>query len=824
VTYKRDAASIPPDAPREQAMGALLESARAFHKAGRLPEAEARYREILQNTPDHPDALHFLGMLAFQVGRLDAAAYLIRQGLAGKPYDPERHYDLGTALQRLNRTDEATASFGTALSLRPDYADAWFNLATLYDGQGNLDDAAMGYRRALALTPNDAGARNNLANVLHRQGRLTEAAAEMNAALRLAPRDANLHYNLANVLKDQGSFDDARVRYRQALALAPGHRPALENLAAVARFQRRAEETVECCAALVALSLRDARAHNALGNAYIDLGRPGAALECYRNALELEAVNEYKANFVDCLRNVEFAEFDVRLADLMIGALSEPWARPADLMKACCEMICLAPVIRDEVERAVAQWPARPPVSGWFDDDARAALAGSKLLRAALRSAPVCVLALERMLTMLRSVLLAAAESGLGDIAADDPQLTLYCALAEQCFVNEYVFFADDDESARVEVLRKAVASQLAAGTRVPALWLAAVAAYLPLGAIAGSDRLLTQAWPESVKRLLVQQIAEPREEDADRQAIARLTSIDEGVSRRVRQQYEENPYPRWIKAAPVHQALPLEAYLWRTLPHLPPPATQATRTLDVLVAGCGTGQEPIELARQLEGARVLAVDLSLVSLGYARRKTREVGALAIEYAHADIMRLGDLDRHFDLIQSYGVLHHLADPVAGLRILTSLLRPGGRMLLGLYSEHARAGVVAARKFISREGYGSMAAEIRRARQDLLAAEQPLLGTRLALFRDFYSTSECRDLLFHVNEHRFTLPDIEKALDGLGLRFTGFVVPAAVRAAYAARFPDDLDQTNLRHWNDFEAEFPYTFVGMYGFWVDKPFGA
>ena len=87
----------------------------------------------------------------------------------------------------------------------------------------------------------------------------------------------------------------------------------------------------------------------------------------------------------------------------------------------------------------------------------------------------------------------------------------------------------------------------------------------------------------------------------------------------------------------------------------------------------------------------MLAIDLSRASLAYATAKTRALGLETIAYAQADIMRLGAIEQRFDLIESVGVLHHLADPYAGWRVLLSLLRPGGFMRIGLYSEIARWG-------------------------------------------------------------------------------------------------------------------------------------
>ena len=191
-----------------------------------------------------------------------------------------------------------------------------------------------------------------------------------------------------------------------------------------------------------------------------------------------------------------------------------------------------------------------------------------------------------------------------------------------------------------------------------------------------------------------------------------------------------------------------------------------------------------------------------------------------IEYAQADIMKLGAIDRTFDLIESLGVLHHLADPMAGWRELLTLLRPGGLMRLGFYSELARQDVVAAREFIARQNYAANAEDIRQFRQELITsgASMPFFG--LTASPDFYSVSACRDLLFHVQEHRFTLPQIKGCLAELGLNFIGFTLESNVVNKYKERFPEDKAMTNLDCWNAFETENPSTFAGMYQFWVQK----
>jgi SAM-dependent methyltransferase len=353
----------------------------------------------------------------------------------------------------------------------------------------------------------------------------------------------------------------------------------------------------------------------------------------------------------------------------------------------------------------------------------------------------------------------------------------------------------------------------------VPELIVAVVAAYVPLCSLASAELLLDRSWFEPLAGVLIQQVREPAQERELRAAIPALTVIADGVSCQVRRQYEENPYPRWANAEPPKRPLPIDQYLRSKFPA----ATFANlgRTeFEVLIAGCGTGQHAIETAQRFVGARLLAVDLSLTSLAYAMRKTRALGRGNIEYAQADILALGSLGRSFDVIESSGVLHHLADPFAGWRVLLSLLRPGGFMTVGLYSEIARANIVGARAFIAERGYAATAEDIRRCRQDIVALDEGHAFRSVARIGDFFSTSGCRDLLFHVQEHRLSLPQIASFLADNDLRFIGFELEPLAMRQYLSKFPADTAMIDLVCWDAFERENPDTFSAMYQFWVQK----
>jgi hypothetical protein len=144
------------------------------------------------------------------------------------------------------------------------------------------------------------------------------------------------------------------------------------------------------------------------------------------------------------------------------------------------------------------------------------------------------------------------------------------------------------------------------------------------------------------------------------------------------------------------------------------------------------------------------------------------------------------------------------------------------MRIGLYSETGRRHIVRARELIARHGWQATPEGIRACRSAILASQGDEWLARVARNEDFYSLSGCRDLLFHVQEHRFSLPQVASMLASLDLHFLGFEFPdgGATAARYRARYPADRTLTDLAGWHQFEQEHPDTFARMYQFWVRK----
>jgi predicted TPR repeat methyltransferase len=177
----------PDTAPRTMSLGEGMTVALECLRDGRLTEAEALCRKILEVAPAHPDALHYSGVLAHKHGRTDEAIALVEKSLALDPGQPDWHSNLGIILQASGDLDGAVRAFEQAIALRPAHANAYNNLGVLLRVNGMHEDAERAYRTAIALNPAHADAYHNLAILLSLTGRTPEAVTAYSTALTLKP-------------------------------------------------------------------------------------------------------------------------------------------------------------------------------------------------------------------------------------------------------------------------------------------------------------------------------------------------------------------------------------------------------------------------------------------------------------------------------------------------------------------------------------------------------------------------------------------------------------------------------------------------------------
>jgi tetratricopeptide (TPR) repeat protein/SAM-dependent methyltransferase len=686
---------------------------------------------------------------------------------------------------------------------------------------GQLAEAEQTYRRILAADPRHADSLHLLGIIAHQRGEHESAVASIGQAIAHGAPFAPFHYNLGLALAALRRTPEAAAEFERAITLKRDYAEAHMSLGDALRDQGLTEQALASYGRAAALKPTLADAHINLARLHYGAGRAVQAAASAARALELRETLETKTLFVRCVRDTRAAGDVGRLRGLILRGLTEPWGRPDELAAVATSVVMLDGALHATALRAVAEWPWHLPAQDLLSPALLPALR-DPLLHRLLEVTPIVDIALEQFLTGARRVLLETAIGTTASEPDDEAMLAFFCALARQCFVNEYIFSSNADETDDARRLCDSLTAALASNAPIPPLWIVALASYFPLFSLPAADALAARRWPDSVNELVTQQIREPREEQRLRASIPRLTTIDDDVSLKVRDMYEENPYPRWIKVAPTESRKPLEIFLRNRFAVLPPGTVGRKAPLEILIGGCGTGRQAVEMAQRFENAKVLAIDLSLASLAYAKRKTQELGLDNIDYAQADILRLGQLGRSFDLVESSGVLHHLDDPWAGWRVLLSLLRPGGFMRVGLYSELGRPGVIASRALVAERGYRADTEGIQQFRQELITGNfGPPLSDLITKTHDFFTTSELRDLVFHVREHRMTIPQINHFLRENDLAFLGFELGEQVAHRYRARFPDDRAMTNLDHWHRFETENPDAFYFTYQFWVRSP---
>ena len=427
-----------------------------------------------------------------------------------------------------------------------------------------------------------------------------------------------------------------------------------------------------------------------------------------------------------------------------------------------------------------------------------------------IRQVNVSDIRFEEFITHLRKHLFESLCNGKKKFTPEE-SLALAKALAHYAFRTDYILDVTQEEQSGINGLRKSIED----GKESDAANIALFACYEPLYTLKNVEAIAKTFESSVISDVIRRQVQDYNELKRYAAKVTTITPIDGGVSAQVQEQYEEFPYPQWNL---VSQKGLLRAWKGLNAKYI---NGLTDRKIEILSAGCGTGQETILLSTAFPQANILAVDLSRSSLAYATKKADEYGIKNITFRQGDILRLGTLDRKFDLISSMGVLHHMQDPVKGWQVLCDLLKPGGTMLIALYSKIARKNVLATRDIIKQRGYGHTAAEMMRFRRESPHFLEKDVLADISHWRDYYFMPMYRDLLFHVQEHDYDLLEIEAILAKLGLEFRGFPEKRSVLSQYAKQFPGDPAMTNLCNWHRFEEEKPETFREMYTLWCRKP---
>ena len=652
-----------------------------------------------------------------------------------------------------------------------------FDQAVKNHKKNNLDVAENLYKKILEKDPNHFQSICFLGTLSIQIKNFERAKKLLNKAIGIQPNNANVNNNLGIVNNELEDYQKAINYFQKAIKIQPNH----------------------------------ANAHNNLGNVFKVLGEHQKAISCYQNAIKINPSNTSIINGLsDLCKLIQLDNItktnSTSLKELFLFLFRRNNINHTDIFRNAKLLLFIGE--NDNQVRQIANSD-----SLLLKNKIIQYLSKEELFLLMLQKSLMTDKFLEKLLTKLRyEILFTLVDSNQNILKR---YFDFIVSLAEQCLLNEYVYAQSKKEINHVNQLKNKIVNN----KKINEIEMGILGCYIPLYTSKNITNKLLDYKSKNIlfNDLITMQIKEPLKEIKLVNSIKSFDKIIDSVSKKVREQYEEHPYPRWRY---TNKNLPSN-FLFKLNNEIKPNKIEYSNKFvnpNVLIAGCGTGKH-ITIAERYLNANILGVDLSLASLAYAKRKTEELGFKNIEFLHADILQLKNLNRKFDVIECVGTLHHMKDPLTGLKVLLDLLEPHGFLKLGLYSEIARQHIVKAREFIKKKKFKNTIKDIRNCRESIFNEKKDPLLQKIFHSNDFYSTSSVRDLMFHVKEHRFTIPEISKMLKNLNLEFLGFL-NLLIKIKFSKFFPNDKKNISLDNWNQFEISNPDTFSNMYQFWVRK----
>ena len=683
--------------------------------------------------------------------------------------------------------------------------------------QDQLKHAKVLYEKILRIEPKHFDAIQLLGSIALETKKNEDALELLNKALLINQSNPHVFYNRGIVLGELGQDEAALESYDRAIAIKPDYAVAYANRGNLLLKCRNYEDALASYDQAIAIFPGYADAYFNRGVVFEKIKKFDNAIRSYCLAIDINPGNkDYWNSFSVCLPHIDFSDYSETVADYVVQLLNKNiYIRPATALLCILRLLNKNKLLRDL------------KIIDKFQEDESSILRlienlnAIPLLIKILQLTSIADSRYEKSLSIIRKFFLVNYTKNT-EFSCSTQVREFQCVLAQQCFINEYVYFESEDEKNLISSLENEIQDNFYSLKPVDLGKVITLATYKPLHKFAWSRNIFGLDDSVEYQRMLSIHVTEYDEERVIRSSIQVLSTIEDKVSNEVRSQYEVNPYPRWISTQLCYKPIDPKDIFDRFNLDKSYINNELSISPEILIAGCGTGQHSVSAASIFKNSKITAIDLSLSSLSYATRKTIELRIENIKYFQADILDLKKLDKKFDIVESSGVLHHMADPVAGWKVLVDCTKSNGLMKIGLYSEIARRNIVAARELISRRNLGSSIGEIRMLRNEIInSSSGELIKIKgVSEFLDFYSTSDCRDLLFHTQEHRFNLIEIDRIVKDLGMKFLGFEFSNnSTFINFRNKFPS-ASEYSLLDWHKFELEFPNTFVNMYQFWLMK----
>ena len=612
---------------------------------------------------------------------------------------------------------------------------------------------------------------------------------------------------LGSINYELKKYEKAINNFESIIKIDSDFSDAYYNLGIIFKNISQIDKSIDNFEKCIKINPKKFEAYNNLGNIYRDKQQIETAFNLYIESLEINP-NYLIAlqNLGVCLQDYEFIKYSIITEKHIINLLEKnKILRPVDIVNNLIKFIYLNKeyelIISNTIKLEIGV-----SLDKLIDEFLKI-----KILMQLIEITPITNLKIEEKIKDLRSKILLKIDS----INNLENAFKLVKLIASQCYINEYIYQIKAEENLVLIELEKELKNKFEINDiNKTILKVALLASYKPLVEFDLPGKILNI--PE-IKDLVDQQINNPQIEFNIQKNI-KSKEIKNSVSKKVKIQYEKNPYPRWEKIAlknapeiPVKHFNNLNLNFNREL-------INYWDNINVLVAGCGTGQHALATASKYKRSFITAIDLSINSLSYAKRKADELEIKNIEFVQMDILDLKSINKKFNIIESIGVLHHMDNPFEGWRILNDNLENGGMIMIGLYSNIARKHIVKIRNDIKSKSFNFDKKNIIKFREKIISSNN-LDYKLIKQSPDFYSFSNLIDLLFHVQESRFTIPEINKYINNLSLKFCGFENRQLINL-FSKTYRNHKDLYNLDLWNKFELDNPRIFAGMYQFWCQK----
>lgn len=651
----------------------------------------------------------------------------------------------------------------------------------------------------------------NLANQLYLKAQQTSDTDTLSQALRYALKarairpDYLLGLNLlARIELNRQNYAAAELWVEQGLALKPDSVNLLYSAGHIALNQFQLKDAEQYFNRVLKVSRVATKALNLLAHIKLLQGDYPEAFRHYRELAQTQA-NDIR------VRSKLFEAADQLVADFYAEELEQDILRYLDFEGMDYSLLrnLGTSLLRHKLRLSEEGCPLELE-----------ALANDPLLLKCLEKFYFTDPIFERLFITLRQSLLFSCSQSL---AIPQHLLPLISALAQQCWLNETVWYVSEQEQNLVDQLAQLChkmlqLEELQSQDIYPALLL--VLMYQPIAHTTFSDKLqnFSQAWPECMGEFLQQQLDELKNIQRHASALASLGALQDKVSVQVQQQYNQFPYPRWLDIG-YNEPSDYAQALRQTFPNSAHLLPKALQPFQALIAGCGTGRHAIRLAKYFPSVQVTALDLSHTALAYAATKAAQHNEVDIEFIQGDLLQVQKLQQQYDLIECSGVLHHMKHPSEGLHALVQQLKLGGVIKIALYSATARREITQLRQLL-KENLPKNAMDIRLMREALLQNALPGNWQSILKSADFYSTSACRDLLFHEQEHVFTVQELPDFLSQAGLQWLGMLPPPNSQQllSLTGKHPSEI---SIEQWHELEQNNPDLFAGMYQFYAIKP---